>query len=523
MNEFLARVSETFNEHKLYGFVSTETLSGEDKLALLRFAAGQLLEVPAVFSTQPEQATSLLRRHRVLGRALKRIADMGAMPKAEALEHAQTTNAHVQSLFRAREQVLVRFVQSFCDGLDVVHVKGQSAYYRSGDPSHIRDSGDMDLCVNQPTVLRERLRNSPGLLEHSTNSRLPAHEFLNITFEELDFDLHKYIPVWRRTSPNLSLAPRRARDIPFVTSEARITIDDVMIAPASITAGEMSLAAPNVTLAALICAVSVHRDFIMHCASHTRSRSPLRMSDVLELRDMLDHPQFDAKAFADAVRFYGVFDQLGWFGRLHERFLGDLRLLTIWRDLTGGAERPSIVHRIVAHGFWMPFDQDPERDLVSRPATGDLVIHNEPIALTLADGATVTVDVNTASDQGAWSVGGMALDGRDLRLSRRGRLLDVSFAVGADITDACTVYFECDGEMMQWDNTQNLADMSRFASTPIARTSMQQFDFTDGRCTLSYVVEGDATSTHLVMAAGIPQLPWSVYAGWIAALRIDLI
>ena len=366
MNEFVPLASETFND-KIYGFVAKDTLRREEKLALLLFAAGRLPEVPECFSTAPAQATSFLRRHRVLGRALKRVQETGTKPDAQALTHAQRANEHVKDLFDKREQILARFVQSFCSGIDVVHMKGQSAYYRSGDPAHIRDSNDMDLCLSQPTVLRERLRQSPGLLEHSTNSRLPAHEFLNISFEDLDFDLHKYIPVWRRTAPDLVAAPSPACHIPYSTSEARITIDDVMLAPQTITVGGQTMASPSVTLAAVISLVSVHRDFIMHCASHTRSRSPLRMSDVLELRDMLDHPAFNASAFAEAVRFYEVYDQLGWFGRLHETFLGDLRLLTTWRALTGETARPETVHRIVAHGFWMPFDQDPERDLVDRP------------------------------------------------------------------------------------------------------------------------------------------------------------
>lgn len=522
MNEFLPLASETFND-RIYGVVPQDTLSRQDKLALLLFAAGQRPEVPVCFSSSPAQATSLLRRHRVLGRALKRIEETGSTPEADAQAQAQAANEHVRELFHKREQTLARFVASFCSGIDVVHMKGQSAYYRSGDPAHIRDSNDMDLCLSQPTVLRERLRQVPGLFEHSTNGRLPAHEFLNITFEDLDFDLHKYIPVWRRTSPNLVAAPSRACDIPFATSEARITIDDVLLAPHLITVGGQSLVSPNVTLAAVISLVSVHRDFIMHCASHTRARSPLRMSDVLELRDMLDHPQFDAGAFAEAVRFHQVFDQLGWFGRLHETFLGDLRLLTMWREFTGNSERPETVHRLVAHGFWMNFDQDPERDLVARPVTADLTVHNQPIPVMLADGATAALEADDPANggNGVWSVGGMALDGRDLRVSRTDRRIDISFYVGADITDACSVYFECDGEMLQWDNTQNSSEMARFASTPLARASLVSFGYSDGRFEVSYRPPGDEDFVEIVVAVGIPQLPWSVYAGWIAALRIE--
>ena len=116
----------------------------------------------------------------------------------------------------------------------------------------------------------------------------------------------------------------------------------------------------------------------------------------------------------------------------------------------------------------------------------------------------------------------MALDGRDIKVSRQGRRLDISFNVGADITDACTVYLECDGEMMQWDNTQNSAEMARFASTPIARSSLASFGYSNGRFELSYSPPGEGNVVDIAIAAGIPQLPWSVYAGWIAVLRIEL-
>lgn len=496
----------------------------EQVFELLMFAAGKRDELPELAALAPDRAADYLQQHKVTGRALARLRSGVGRDGGGLRSVLDERQKNIERRFRESESALINFIDAFCDGMDVVQLKGQVCFYYTGDPLQIRGVNDIDLSVGQPTVLLQRLKTA-GLEGYSTNSRAPAHAFHEVTFEGFEFDLHKYVAVWRRPIRNASWRIRESANVvEDVTFEARITTADIAKSGRVVDLDGRRVIVPSPALAALILVIASHRDFIMHCAPHLQERPPVRLADLLEAIELLNAPDFEEDELIEAVRFFELSDQLDWFGNVAADTLGETRFLDYRRRALGEAVGTGTVPRIVGSAFWLPFRYDARRDLLRRVNSSDLFQLNRPVTIALADGERREVridDPQAPEHRSAWTLGGATLDGHAVTAARQGRRIEFSFDVGAEITDLCSIYFECDGEMLQWENVGSFDAMNVFAVTCEAREAVRSFKYAGGHVDLAYEVPDARTVTCMALGAGIPQLPWTIYSGWLVLLRVE--
>ncbi len=130
--------------------------------AALAWAAGAPGAPPHLAAHHLPRLVALLDAHRLGARFLRRVRAEGSAPFDEetlrAVEErlARTTAAVEQRIATAR-RLADRLRQAGAD-LPLVLVKGFTLYGLTGDPCHIRRSGDLDVVADEPRRLTELLR-----------------------------------------------------------------------------------------------------------------------------------------------------------------------------------------------------------------------------------------------------------------------------------------------------------------------------------------------------------------------------
>lgn len=478
---------------------------------LVKFAIGASDKLPGLASEDPELAYRVIAKHRIIGRALAKVSDL---PDCSSLQVRLTKrSSEIFERHHAAENAFASFIDTFCKGLDVALLKGQTHHYLTGHDQTLRYASDVDLCVSNSTVLRNRVL-SAGAARNAVNARFPAHEYASAEHDGFHFDLHKFLPSWRRdivdrpwtSQPDLVVADR--------TIEDRILIENIIATGRPITRGGSTFWIASPALATFITIAASYRDFIMHAASHLEDRPAIRISDLCEVRDAMDLADFDWEEFDFILRRFSNPDQMAWFGQLLEFWTGDRRVLD---QTDASAAGSTSFKRIVAGAFWCAFPANPVRDAMRTIETTQLLRHNPSVALTLADGQEVATPMNTAG--GFRTVGAAELDGRPIVFKRDAGQLEVELEIGAEVTDLTTIYFEINGEMAQWDNVVSKEQFELFAHTDAA-VERNVWCKVNGHA-VRLGIDLDASPVlDVALSVSLPQMPWSGYAGWLGLFRI---
>jgi hypothetical protein len=339
----------------------------------------QTAEPPPV--EHSELYATFAAKHRINGRTVARLLQCGLETTHEALFTllARATCADIAYQQGARAAA-IQFFQSVTDvATDYLILKGPTLFHASRNPFKIRRSGDVDLLIAQPQralVLAER----PGFKVF----KVPVlHEEVNLLYKGQKYDFHKHFPIWRRTGV---FTPPRARSNGFrhhTQHTANISIAEigyeeiVANSDCNFQSGGIRVFHPRPTMAAFLQVVHLYRDIIRLFIGWTYFRSRILLQELLDLRDLTAHHDFEAARFRELIERYGAQEQ----ARVCASFLGavldDGVLLEVLGQapLFSGLEQPVAFQADIWHGFSFEFAISPAELLTAPFATPSAVRH----------------------------------------------------------------------------------------------------------------------------------------------------
>lgn len=498
-------------------------------VSLLTFAAGINPSVPEYLTANPLQSIAFLSAHRVLGRLLVAI-DRAGSPNLQVVR-GLAENAHREHVahFRLLQEKLAKFIHEFCYDMDVVIFKNH--YYYAPSELAIRSTGDLDIAVSRPGILLDRL-NSAGIPHR--RQRLPLHEFVNVVFEGVDVDLHRYYPAWEVLPHNTHLVT----DIRNYTAnghrayERGLPIIELIANGTAVEADGVRFFVPSRTAAAAITLAASHRDFVTQAAWYLKDHPPQRLSDLCEVIDALNDATFSPGEFLALIRRQGLQDALLWFAQNARDVLGETRLLELHQSAFGEIKSTAIgrdwMLHLVAGGFWVPFRRNALRDVTMLIPTSEVTSSLGVPRMTLRDGEIrrfVLSEITSESEIGVMLSGHIQLDKQTIDLRRDGLTLTIAFNAGAEIHIEYRAYFELNGECLEWDNLYT-PEVEYMCGSEAARNSMlsSQYDPTTRTLNLQYLLgeEQRNEDLHLLIAVSAPAMPWESERGYLAALCLRL-
>lgn len=186
--------------------------------------------------------------------------------------------------------------------INYVVFKGLTTYLLTGDSTYIKSSSDIDiLCDNEQELVL--LLNELGYTEVDKN--YPDHEYVSMRYGEVEFDIHKYIPI-ERYHPNIKknledLECSRTwfvseKDI-YLTKNLQYTNIDILFSK--------NIVVPSITMHAFIMCLNVFRNYY-----HAFYNDALTLFDWFEIKAIIAHPQFDRNQFIELTEEYSAWDAI---------------------------------------------------------------------------------------------------------------------------------------------------------------------------------------------------------------------
>lgn len=315
---------------------------------------------------RPEYASAIedcAVNHRVVGRLVQRMLEeqdacgedqpIGSLARRQCA--IQQQQVHIE---RVLEDLFskIRPLASEC-----VVIKGITLYLLTRNPFHIRDTGDRDLLLPNPK-LSIALAQKLSLDEYKPPVQ---HEEINVIFKGESFDFHKHFPVWRQTGQaveTLAFSSRSRIEHTGNTVISTIGYDEIKrhSTPRTIL-GDFDVLVPGPTMAAFIQIVHLFRDFVRLSVISLQYRPRIRLQELLDISDMVNHPDFDGEAFRALLNTYGAWEQAQFCGSFILSCSGDPRLLQV-------AEVEPLFDRLderrafvldAWHGFSFVFSREP--------------------------------------------------------------------------------------------------------------------------------------------------------------------
>ncbi|WP_372424374.1 nucleotidyltransferase family protein [Salinarimonas chemoclinalis] len=347
--------------------------------------------------------------HRVGGRVLASAA-IGAGPdlSAETLEALKVEQLEIESAFAADAAALRRLSAAHLDPrAPAVLLKGHAAHLTLGTRRSLRRTLDIDLVCARPEPLLQAVRRG-----EAESYRNPSpHELANARFFGRDVDLHAHYPIWdfAPSRPTWTVAVEdglvacHAGRLAVSPLEPARLLADALPVPAL---GAPYVRVPDPAASILVLAAHGYRNAVSRSSVSVREKPPVRLVELVEIRDLLDHPGFDRDRLAALASALDAGRTLALAGGLVDAVLDDDRLAALAASLGSGSDRLPVS---VWGGIWIDPAYD-ARALLDRHASTEAVAnalgaarlrrdHGAAVRLAprseggdlLADGATLHV------------------------------------------------------------------------------------------------------------------------------------
>lgn len=477
---------------------------------------------------EPEEILKFVHKHRIGGRILKRISETRAGPRKTIIDTIESYQRRVLRDFERKQVILNEFISNFCFDMDVLLYKYNTSFFFLGDERLLRPFGDFDLAVTKPMVLKSRLQERDLQVKRN---RYPPHEFLNAHYKEEAFDLHRYIPLWERVDdfvPPASFCPG-VLNLGARVIERGVPPVQCFTTGHKLTLSNCSFSIPSATFCVLFIIATSYKDFVTHNVSHLYNQPELRMSDICECLDLITHEGFDTNHFMWLVSKFRLQEAVTWFSEV----IFELAQIDVLQDMGFTPERifqvssrPVSFQRLVAGGFWLPFDGNPALDISSRRGTHEVTAAVGAKEISIRDGECLELNIGdnkTRETVGVAVVGATVLDQHVIHIARSGDCLTIDIPGGAEIQEHFRVYLECNGEMFEWENQDELATVQYLWGTQKATSSLKAFSMiaeTVLRCEIDFNTLLEKRVAHIVVSAAAPLLPWEAERGWLACITL---
>lgn len=212
---------------------------------------------------------------------------------------------------------------------EFIALKGYNLFDISADPFSIRNMGDRDLIIRDTThalTLFEKL----GVEEYKEPA---AHEELNLPFDDIWFDLHRFFPVWRLTGQAVNIID--VLDSRNIIHNGNVEVSEVYYKEIKEYTkirniyGAATLSIPNAAMAAFIQITHFYRDLIRTNSVATRLRPRIRLQELYEIEELVKSYDFNENVFLKLVHKYEIEDQTRLAGSFIYAITGDKTLLNI--------------------------------------------------------------------------------------------------------------------------------------------------------------------------------------------------
>lgn len=303
-------------------------LARPDEQLLIREAGSKLLEIASSCRDDVDVAAQLIT-HRVGARVLAAAEggtgwDLGA----DVVRALQAEQRDVHTAFQADVRALRLLNDAhLAPGAPAVLLKGYAAHLALGTPRSLRRTLDLDLVCARPEPLLDAVRRG-----EAESYRNPSpHELANARFFGRDVDLHAHYPIWSYAPSR----PTRTVDVEdgiVACHHGRLAV--APLEPARLLADAIPAAAlgapqvrvPDPAVSILILAAHAYRNAVSRSSVSVREKPPVRLVELVEIRDLLDHPRFDPDRLVELACALEAGRTLALAGSLVDAVLDDGRL-----------------------------------------------------------------------------------------------------------------------------------------------------------------------------------------------------
>ncbi|NTG29951.1 hypothetical protein G6L08_22645 [Agrobacterium rhizogenes] len=257
-----------------------------------------------------------------------------------------------------------RLADQLEDGESIIILKGIRSLLRTGDLSNVRRAWDVDVIL--PDDVIQHMAAFEGIEMTHTGRRLPPHEVAHFDYNGVSFDVHAFFPICQ---------PARLTDSSIVISSAKYgSMEHSFIRDNSIIAESFSngrVRIPRAEVAALISISCMYGDYIACNLPHGRDRSPIRLGEILELREMLYDSDFNANIFVDFMELHEMRPLVRWMADIFAVILPSDSILAsmLSKSESIGLPATSYGYRTILYGLWYHCGRSVEESIATHPGT----------------------------------------------------------------------------------------------------------------------------------------------------------
>lgn len=435
--------------------------SVNSKLNLERISAGEFLieylkkgigNIHEILDERKELFELIALDHRIEGRIISKYHDSCTGDNLpiliENLFFMQMNNWKQYKVISNASEKLLKKISDF--DTEFIALKGYNLFDISADPFSIRNMGDRDLIIRD-TRHALTLFKKLGVEEYKEPA---AHEELNLPFDDIWFDLHRFFPVWRLTGQAVNISD--VLDSRNIIHNGNVEVSEVYYKDIKEYTkirniyGDATLSIPNAAMAAFIQITHFYRDVIRTNSVATRLRPRIRLQELYEIQDLTNSYDFNENVFLKLVYKYKIEDQTRIAGSFIYAITGDKTLLNILgvQSIIQSFDEKFTINVDLWHGFTFGVEVTLSELLFTKftaPTLNLLLRRNdlnistgEEVNLSLNDNRTIYHSNNEIID---W----------DFKIFIRDRLgyIDASITTNESVTYPLTAYIAIDDLYIQ--------------------------------------------------------------------------
>lgn len=273
-----------------------------EEFALLRWAAGVDVELPALLAVDRDRLLVLLARHKLSERFLDRLTrERPPWGDTRLRVGLWTWCREARAQIHERRLAALREIAGRLPSGSppLIVVKGIATYGLTGDRRTLSYGGDIDVFAEDP----ERLRRTMQGLGYACEM-LKGHDFAALSRDGVAVELHDHFPVYSYPDGVLAadLTPARHPGHWFQSfpsrTPAQIRYPDLLAHARANVFGEPNIAVPDPDMAALILCAHEFREYL-----HLPARdSKVKIGNLVEVGDLMRHADFVWDDFQTLVR-----------------------------------------------------------------------------------------------------------------------------------------------------------------------------------------------------------------------------
>lgn len=296
-----------------------------DHSAILKWAAGSNKPLPIHLEYDEDILVDLVNIHNLSGRFVQRLKENDAPTFTPKLVSAiYDLNSQTKKRVIQNMNAVSQINQQLPSTSKIIVIKGFSTYLLVGKESTIR-FGDIDILSSDTEVLLEVLNK----MNYRQTRPSFLHEIGEYTRDAIELDIHDHFPVYFYPDSllNADLNPFNNLGVwcqDYNMKKREIKYDDLIKNSIQVSvpnSTDIRVADPNI-LTIIICAHAFMNYTNIWSISH-RVKAYVRLGEIADLFDLVNHPSFDSKRFFSLLRQFDALDAVEWAANITSMLFGN--------------------------------------------------------------------------------------------------------------------------------------------------------------------------------------------------------